>query len=166
MRSYGREGTPADVINGSRPGDAALSYAPMRGIPTEAGHPPALTHTSHRKEERVVFAAVVLIAGLNVEIDLSVLFRRRNARTPTNLVCGIKVVGYHVVGQPGQQFGYGGETFTIPREGFVEIIADPRLRHYVVEGRERLLHAEAWPVDGFGFRWITLPTKNKGGEQP
>ena len=99
--------------------------------------------------------AAVLTLGINVEIDLSVLLRRYD-KSP-NLTCGIKVVGYHIAGAPGQKFGYGGETFTIPREGFIELIAMPRVKEYEFSGKKLPLEDGVSPLDGFSFRWITLP---------
>lgn len=108
-------------------------------------------------------AAAVLTLGVNVSVDLAALFRRHEQKAP-EVTCGIKVVGYHIAGRPGQQFGYAGETFTIPREGFVEVISLPRVKHYTVEGRKLPLEDGVSPLDGFSFRWITLPiSKTEGG---
>lgn len=102
-------------------------------------------------------AAAVLIAGIHLEVDLIGLFRRAPQRKPLEVVCGIRVIGYHFTGRPGQQFGYDGETFTIPREGFVELISVPRLKDYSFADRTLPLDPQNGVVDGFGFRWIELP---------
>ena len=106
--------------------------------------------------------AAVLTLGINIEIDLGALLRNYQRKDPA-VTCGIKVVGYHIAGRPGQQFGYAGETFTIPREGFVEVISVPRVTHYTVEGRKLPLEDGVSPLDGFSFRWITLPASPAQG---
>ena len=104
----------------------------------------------------MLLAAAVLT--LSIEIDLTGLLRRySDPRSPDGIACGIKVVGYHITGRPGQKFGYARETFTIPAEGFVEVIALPRVKHYTFEGRKHPLEDGVSPLGPFSFRWITLP---------
>jgi hypothetical protein len=100
--------------------------------------------------------AAILTLGINIEIDLGALIRRQE-RKASEVTCGIKVVGYHFSGQPGQQFSYAGETFTIPREGYVEVISLPRVKEYAFDGRKLPLEDGVSPLDGFSFRWIALP---------
>ena len=107
--------------------------------------------------------AAALTLGINLEIDLTALIRRQERRAP-EVTCGIKVVGYHFAGRPGQQFGYAGETFVIPREGFVEVISLPRVTTYLADGRTLPLEDGVSPLDGFSFRWITLPASPVKGE--
>lgn len=96
--------------------------------------------------------ATVLTLGVSLQaVDLGPLVRHYQA------TCGIKVVGYHIAGRPGQQFAYAGETFTIPSEGFIEVISLPRVKHYTFEGRKLPLEDGVSPLDNFSFRWITLP---------
>jgi len=103
----------------------------------------------------VVAAALTL--GINLEIDLGRLLNHYETRKDPAVTCGIKVVGYRIAGRPGQKFGYARQTFTIPREGFVEVIALPRVTHYTVGNRKLPLEDGVSPLDGFSFRWITLP---------
>lgn len=96
--------------------------------------------------------AAVLTLGVSLQAaDLGPLVAQYEA------TCGIKVVGYHIAGRPGQKFAYAGETFTIPAEGFIEVIALPRVKHYAFEGRKLALADGAGALDPFSFRWITLP---------
>jgi hypothetical protein len=114
---------------------------------------------SNRKEglTAMLVLAAALTLGINIEIDLGVLVNRYSKRGP-EVTCGIKTVGYHFTGHPGQQFRYAGETFTIPREGFIEVISLPRVTTYgTADGRSLPLDVDG-PLDGFSFRWITLPT--------
>lgn len=104
----------------------------------------------------MIIAAAALTLGISLEIDLTALISRQK-RTVSGVTCGIKVVGYHFTGKPGQEFRYAGETFTIPREGFVEVISLPRVSTYLADGRTLPLEDGAGALDAFSFRWITLP---------
>ncbi|MGZ5431951.1 MAG: hypothetical protein ACXW31_00935 [Thermoanaerobaculia bacterium] len=120
----------------------------------------------------MLLAAAILTLGVSIEIDLRALIdlaqrkQQRTSITGPKVTCGIKVVGYHIAGRPGQQFEYAGETFTIPREGFIEVISLPRVHHYSVDGRKLPLEDGVSPLDGFSFRWITLPTSPIRKENP
>ena len=111
----------------------------------------------------MIIAAAALTLGISLEIDLTALIRRQERRAP-EVTCGIKVVGYHFAGKPGQQLRYAGETFTIPQEGFIEVISLPRVTTYVADGRTLPLEDGVSPLDGFSFRWITLPASPVKGE--
>lgn len=116
----------------------------------------------------MLLAAAVLTLGVNLEVDLRALVdliqKKQTTVSAPNVTCGIKVVGYHIAGRPGQKFSYAGDTYTIPREGFIEVISLPRVHHYVVDGRKIALEDERMPLDGFSFRWIALPaTPIEGG---
>lgn len=102
--------------------------------------------------------AAALTLGIRIDIDLTALISRQEHRT-NGVTCGIKVVGYHFAGRPGQRFRYAGESFTIPRQGFVRVISLPRVSNYVVEGHRLPLEDGVSPLDGFSFRWITLPAE-------
>lgn len=110
----------------------------------------------------MIILAAALTLGINLEIDLGALVRRHDQKSP-EVTCGIKVVGYHFTGTPGQQFRYAGETFTIPREGFVEVISLPRVNSYAFAGKDRQLEDGVSPLDGFSFRWISLPSTGEQG---
>ena len=111
----------------------------------------------------MIILAAALTLGINLEIDLGALVRRHDQRATPKVTCGIKTVGYHFSGKPGQEFAYAGETFTIPTEGFVEVISLPKLAHYSVAGRTLPLEDGVSPLDGFSFRWIALPTSTTEG---
>ena len=107
----------------------------------------------------MIIAAAALTLGISLEIDLTALIRRQERRTP-EVTCGIKVVGYHFAGKPGQQFRYANQSFTIPAEGFIEVISLPRVTTYLADGRTLPLEDGVSPLDGFSFRWITLPASS------
>lgn len=114
----------------------------------------------------MIILAAALTLGIQIEIDLTELIRRHTQRTPAT-TCGIKTVGYHFSGRPGQQFRYAGETFTIPAEGYVEVISFPRVKTYAFEGKTLPLEDGVSPLDGFSFRWINLAVAlTNGGNQP
>ena len=104
-----------------------------------------------------MFLAAVLTLGISIEIDLTRLINRYDKPTDPEVTCGIKVVGYHIAGRAGQTFKYGRRTWTIPAEGYIELIAQPRVTHYTVDGRELPLEDGVSPLDPFSFRWINLP---------
>lgn len=99
-------------------------------------------------------AAMVLVAGINIDIDLTALGRKVKVKEPV-VTCGISTVGYHFAGKAGQQFRYAGDTYVVPAEGWIELIADRRRTTYSVEGRS--LPLEVWPKNQFGFREVPLP---------
>lgn len=111
----------------------------------------------------MILLAAALTLGINIEIDLGALVSRHNRKTPT-ATCGIKTVGYRISGEPGRTFRYSSENFTIPAEGYVEVISLPKLTTYSVDGRTLPLEDGVSPLDGFSFRWINLPASTTKGE--
>lgn len=93
-------------------------------------------------------------ASVAVEIDLSKLFRRSARPEVQGLKCGITTVGYRFVGKPGQKFTYAGDTYEIPVEGWVELIADGGPDNYRADGRT--ISMQSAPLDPFGFRQVSL----------
>lgn len=102
----------------------------------------------------MLLAAAVLTASISVNIDLSGLMRRANQAPKAT--CNIATVGYRFRGTPGQEFRYAGDSYRIPAEGWVELIADRRRTTFAVEGHT--LSIADSPRDPFGFRDVTLPT--------
>ncbi len=101
----------------------------------------------------MLLLAAVMTFSISVDLDLSRLIRAaRPARPPAT--CGIAIVGYRITGQPRQTFRYGGETYVIPAEGYVELIALPRRARYEFEGRTLPLDG---PRDPLGFAEVALP---------
>lgn len=107
--------------------------------------------------------AAVLTLGINFEVNLGALVQRQRQKTPT-ATCGIKVVGYHFSGAVGQSFRYGGESYTIPAEGFVDLISLPRVNNFAIEGRT--LPFGEGPLDPFSFRSVPLPSMAQLRSQP
>lgn len=104
----------------------------------------------------MILLAAALTASINVEIDLGALFKRANQTQSAQVTCGISTVGYRFVGKPGQEFRYAGDTYVVPDEGTIELIAHPRRTTYAFNGRS--LPLEVWPRDQFGFREVPLPS--------
>ncbi len=99
----------------------------------------------------MLILAAVLTASIN--LDLTTLIKRTQQPAVT---CGIVTVGYRFRGTPGQTFRYAGDSYEIPEEGWVELIADRRRTTYTVKGRS--ISLEGSPRDPFGFRDVSLPT--------
>lgn len=105
----------------------------------------------------MILLAAALTAALNVEIDLGALVRRANkVQSAPSVTCNISTVGYRFNGKPGQEFRYAGETWVVPAEGSIELIAAPRRTTYAFDGRS--LPLDVWPRDQFGFRDVPLPS--------
>jgi len=113
----------------------------------------------------MLILATILTASISVELDLGALLHRKTVQTPS-ITCGISTVGYRFSGKPGQEFRYAGDTYTVPAEGWVELIADKRRTTYSYASRS--LPLEVWPKNQFGFREVPLPSPdatNQGGMQ-
>jgi hypothetical protein len=101
--------------------------------------------------------AVALTASISVDIDLTSLIRHARQSEP-KATCNINTVGYRFRGTPGQEFRYAGDTYQIPAEGWVELIADRRRTSFAVSGKTFPIVDN--PRDPFGFRDVTLPSND------
>ena len=109
----------------------------------------------------MLILAVALTASINIELDLGALLHRTAQKMP-EVTCGISTVGYRFVGQAGQEFRYAGDTYQVPAEGWVELIAERRRTTYSYDGRS--LPLDVWPKNQFGFREVPLPSHAVKGE--
>ena len=107
----------------------------------------------------MLLAAAIVTASINIEVDLSRLFGAQPKQRP-GVTCGIRVVGYHFTGTPGQKFRYAGDTWTVPEEGWIELIADRRRTTYRIDGRT--LPLDGYPLNQFGFAEVPLPSQQPG----
>lgn len=98
--------------------------------------------------------AAALTAAISLEIDLGSLINAHRVKSPT-VTCGIRTVGYRFAGRPGQTFRYAGDDYTIPEEGWIELIADRRKTTYRINNRSVSL--ESAPLNQFGFGEVELP---------
>jgi hypothetical protein len=100
----------------------------------------------------------MILAALALTLNLDVVATRGGVITvqEPKPVCGIRVIGYHFYGKPGQQFRYARETWTIPREGSIELIASKRHKYYELDG-QRIPVADDGPMSQFSFRIVALP---------
>src|SRR6185436_5157773 len=99
--------------------------------------------------------AAALTAAISLEIDLGALINAHKVKSPT-VTCGIRTVGYRFAGRPGQTFRYAGDNYTIPEEGWIELIADSRKTTYRIDNRSISL-ADA-PLNQFSFGEVELPS--------
>lgn len=104
----------------------------------------------------MLLLAAALTASVHIEIDLGTLLKRANSVQSPAVTCNISTVGYRFVGRPGQEFRYAGDTYVVPDEGSIELIAHPRRATYAINGRS--LPLDVWPRDQFGFREVPLPS--------
>ena len=111
----------------------------------------------------MILLAAVLTASINIDIDLSALIHRTASKAP-QVTCGISTVGYRFTGKPGQEFRYAGDTYEVPAEGWVELIADKRRTTYSFDSRS--LPLEVWPKNQFGFREVPLPSSDPTDSVP
>lgn len=103
--------------------------------------------------------SVVLAAALSIQIDVASLFKRNaTPPEPPRAVCNIKTVSYRFVGTPGTAFKYDGETYRVPANGSIELIAGRREAEYEIGGKR--LPLDVWPIDAFGSRTVPLSAGN------
>jgi hypothetical protein len=103
----------------------------------------------------LILLAAILTASININLDLSHIVHRAEVAAP-QVTCGISTVGYRFRGTPGQQFRYAGDSYKVPADGWVELIADNKRTTYAIQGRT--LPLDVWPRDQFGFRDVPLPS--------
>jgi len=102
----------------------------------------------------MILAAAALTAAISLEIDLGALINAHRVKSPT-VTCGIRTVGYRFAGKPGQTFRYAGDSYTIPEEGWIELIADRRKTTYRINNQTVSL--ESAPLNQFSFGEVELP---------
>jgi len=87
-------------------------------------------------------------------ITLAALLSRRPPVQPT-VTCHPGTVSYKFVGTPGTTFRYIGDTYSVPRNGSIELIGHGGDTQYQMG--ERTLPLDVWPIDAFGTRTVPLP---------
>jgi hypothetical protein len=101
---------------------------------------------------------LILLLALNLHIDLGGMMHRASAPTAApSPTCHIKTVSYRFVGDPGTEFRYDGDNWTVPASGTIELIASAATE-YQAGGKS--LPLEVWPRDDFGTRTVPLPRKH------
>lgn len=100
---------------------------------------------------------LALVAALSITLDLGQLLQRNKPVQAPAVTCGIKTVSYRFLGTAGREFRYAGETYSLPAGGSIELIAEKQSTTYQIDGRT--LQLELFPIDEFGSRTITLPTR-------
>jgi hypothetical protein len=92
---------------------------------------------------------VMILAAISIALTL-----QRPYAEP-KVTCRSGAVSYKFVGVPGTLFRYGGEDYTVPPRGWIELISDGPDSKYTARGRE--LPLDVWPIDEFGRRTVPLP---------
>ncbi|HEX8172473.1 MAG TPA: hypothetical protein VF824_18200 [Thermoanaerobaculia bacterium] len=101
-----------------------------------------------------MLAAAALTLAIQLDLDLTGFLKK--AEQAPSVTCGITTVGYRFSGVPGQEFRYAGDTYVIPGEGSIELIAERRKTTYHIA--DKSLPLDVWPLDQFGFRTVPLPS--------
>jgi hypothetical protein len=71
------------------------------------------------------------------------------------VTCHSGTISYKFVGAPGTAFTYGGKSYTVPKNGSIELVRENREAAYLIAGKS--LPLEVWPMDAFGTRTVPLP---------
>ena len=74
---------------------------------------------------------------------------------PPIVTCHKGAVSYKFMGTPGTKFTYAGDSYTLPIEGWIELIAAPKAPDYVLAGIK--LPVDVGPLDAFGTRTVQVP---------
>ena len=88
-------------------------------------------------------------------ITLAALLGRGPISEPV-VTCHHGTVSYKFVGAPGATFRYMGESYTVPKRGWIELIRDGGDTTY--QFASRTLELEVWPINEFGTRTVPLPS--------
>jgi hypothetical protein len=97
---------------------------------------------------------IAAAVALHVAIDLGPKRNARSGKSPV-VTCHKGAVSYKFVGTPGTKFTYGGDAWTIPMEGSIEVVADPKASDYVLAGDH--LPVDGGALDAFGTRTVQVP---------
>src|SRR5437763_9381882 len=87
-------------------------------------------------------------------ITLAALLGRGPISEPV-VTCHHGTVSYKFVGAPGTTFRYMGESYSVPKNGSIELIGHGGDKEY--EFANHRLPLEVWPIDAFGTRTVPLP---------
>ena len=85
-------------------------------------------------------------------ITLAALLHRSPAPMP---VCHSGTVSYKFVGTPGATFVYEGSQYSVPRSGWIELLAGAGPKEYRA-ANGRAVPLDVWPIDPFGTRTVPL----------
>ena len=105
--------------------------------------------------------AAAFTALLQIDLDPRSLLGHQ--QHPPAVSCEINIVGYRFIGRPGQVLVYADETFEIPAEGWIELIADRKRITYACEGVSISFETSS-SLDPFGFLTVALPTPTGASE--
>jgi hypothetical protein len=109
----------------------------------------------------VTMMMIAAAIALNVAIDLGP--KHTKATKSPVVTCHKGAVSYKFVGTPGTKFVYGGDQWSIPIDGWIEVVADPKSSNYVLAGEK--LPVDVGPLDAFGTRTVEVPMPQPKGEQ-
>ena len=94
------------------------------------------------------------LLAIHLTFDLGPKGASHSNRPPV-VTCHKGAVSYKFVGTPGTTFMYAGDSYTIPIEGWIELVADAHASDYVLAGNR--LPVDVGPMDEFGARTVNVP---------
>jgi hypothetical protein len=95
-----------------------------------------------------------LVTMLIQALSLAALLSHGQIAEPV-VTCHHGTVSYKFVGAPGTTFSYMGESYSVPKRGWIELIRDGGDTTYTIA--EKTLPLEVWPINEFGTRTVPLP---------
>ena len=94
-----------------------------------------------------------MIATLTLLMALR--FHPSDATTrPISQICSVRIVGFKFIGVEGQMFELGSVTYTVGKNGFVELISDGETTYRY---EDKTLPLTVWPANEFGMLEVPLP---------
>jgi hypothetical protein len=95
------------------------------------------------------------LLAIHLTFDLGPKPAGSRSSKPPVVTCHKGAVSYKFVGTPGTKFVYAGDAYTLPIEGWIEIVSDPKASDYLLAGNK--LPVDVGPLDAFGTRTVTVP---------
>jgi hypothetical protein len=95
------------------------------------------------------------LLAIHLTFDLGPKPAGSRSSKPPIVTCHKGAVSYKFVGTPGTKFVYAGDSYTLPIEGWIEIVSDPHASDYLLAGNK--LPLNVGPLDAFGTRTVSVP---------
>ena len=95
------------------------------------------------------------LLAVHLTFDLGPKPAGSRSSKPPIVTCHKGAVSYKFVGTPGTKFTYANDAYTLPIEGWIELIADPKSSDYTLAGVK--LPVNVGPLDAFGTRTVNVP---------
>jgi hypothetical protein len=102
-----------------------------------------------------VVPALDYVPAMNIlhAITLAVILHTSPAAPA--VTCHKGTVSYKFVGTAGSAFSYAGVKYSVPKSGWIELLAEREDKGYLAADG-RTLPLDVWPIDAFGTRTVPL----------